>query len=146
MDINNKFTKSFKEAFLFKLEINGGNVHQALEGDKNLIRMVYRHRDTDEEFRKQWVKAIETGAQRLEDEALRRAIEGVDEPLMYQGEIATTVKRYSDPLLMFLLRARKPDVYGDKKHVTLEGGENPIKHRHSLSLAIQSKLDEVYKS
>jgi len=56
--------------------------------------------------------ATEAGADALEDEALRRAVEGVDEPVFYRGERIGTARKYSDTLLMFLLKSRRPEIYG----------------------------------
>lgn len=47
----------------------------------------------------------------LEQEAYRRAVEGVEEPVYQGGELVGTVRRYSDKLLEFLLRGRRPQVY-----------------------------------
>lgn len=62
----------------------------------------------------------------LEAEARRRAVEGVDEPAgWYKGEPGGYVRRYSDTLLIFLLKGRKPEVFGDKiraEHSGPDGG------------------------
>jgi hypothetical protein len=53
---------------------------------------------------------LEEAADVLLAEARRRAIEGVEEPIMHQGQVVTTVRRYSDLLLIFLLKsARRRD-------------------------------------
>ena len=85
-----------------------------------------RHFRTDNNtFDQQIKEAIEEGTEALEDEALRRAQWGVDEPVFFQGEICGSVKKYSDVLLMFLLKARAPEKYRERQ--TLEhtgvGGE-----------------------
>ena len=58
--------------------------------------------------------ANEESADRLELEARRRAVEGVDEPVFYQGVEVGTVRKYSDALLQFLLKARRPDVFRER--------------------------------
>ena len=45
----------------------------------------YAWRNEDEEFRRAWDTAMELGIAALEDEAARRAFEGFDEPVFYQG-------------------------------------------------------------
>lgn len=51
----------------------------------------------------------------LESEACRRAVEGVEEPVgWYKGEPGGFVRRYSDNLLMFLLKARRPEMYRER--------------------------------
>ncbi len=54
------------------------------------------------------------GADALEDEAMRRAIDGVEKPVFRGGEVVGHVRDYSDSMLMFLLKSRKPEVFGGK--------------------------------
>ena len=49
-----------------------------------------------------------------EDEAVRRAHDGVDEPVFYQGKACGVVRKYSDTLLIFLLKGRRPEKYRDR--------------------------------
>ena len=44
----------------------------------------------------------------LTDEAHRRAVEGIQEPVFYKGERVATVRKYSDNLLMFLIKREDP--------------------------------------
>jgi hypothetical protein len=55
----------------------------------------------------------------LEKEAWRRAREGHAEPVFQHGKQVGTIQRYSDQLLMFLLRARAPERYRDRVDVSL---------------------------
>ncbi len=48
----------------------------------------------------------------LKDEAIRRGYEGWREPVFYQGHQCGTIRRYSDRLLMALLKLGKPEKYG----------------------------------
>jgi hypothetical protein len=50
----------------------------------------------------------------LEEEAIRRARDGIDKPIYHQGVQVDTVKEYSDSLLQFLLKGRRRQTYGDK--------------------------------
>ncbi len=68
-----------------------------------------------EEFRAAWQKALDLGVQRIEDVAMDRALNGVDEPLYSYGKLVGTRKRYNDRLLMFMLRNRAPDRFGQGK-------------------------------
>jgi hypothetical protein len=47
-------------------------------------------------------------------EAFRRAVKGVGEDRFFQGSVVGEVTRYSDSLLMFLLRARRPGRFGPR--------------------------------
>ena len=54
---------------------------------------------------------MELGTEALEYEAVRRAYHGVAEPVFYNGVQCGSVTKYSDKLLMFLLKARNPAKY-----------------------------------
>jgi hypothetical protein len=74
---------------------------------------VYRLRDGDEKFAAAWDEAAEDGTVLLKLECRRRAVEGVDRPVFYKGQQVGTVKEYSDRLLIFLLKAARPEKYRD---------------------------------
>ena len=57
----------------------------------------------------------------METEARRRGV-GYDEPVFYKGEVVGTVKKYSDLLLIFMLKHRRPEVFADKSMVVGPGG------------------------
>ena len=86
---------------------------------------LYAHKKKNPDFAEEWSSAIDAGSDKLEDEALRRAHDGVDEPVFYQGEIVGHVRKYSDTLLMFLLKGRRPQKYRDhlRAEVTGKDGE-----------------------
>lgn len=73
----------------------------------------YEHKAADPEFAAAWEDAIEEAVEALETEARRRAIEGVEQPIVSGGEIIATVQRYSDTLTIFLLKAHRPERYRD---------------------------------
>lgn len=56
---------------------------------------------------------MEEAADVLEAEARRRAIRGVEVPILYKGIRVDTTVRYSDALLMFLLKGARPGIYRD---------------------------------
>ena len=61
------------------------------------------------------------GAEALEDEATRRAAEGVDEPVFHQGAQVGTIRKYSDTLAIFLLKGAMPEKYRDNAKLELSG-------------------------
>jgi hypothetical protein len=81
-------------------------------------RTVYTWIDEELEFTDLWESLKEDYVEKLEQEADRRAIEGVDHPVTYEGEITATYKDYSDTLLIFRLKSLKPEKYRDNFHVT----------------------------
>ena len=74
---------------------------------------VYTRRDADPEFAAAMHQALEHHTQLLEQEAIRRAVEGVERPVFHQGQQCGTIREYSDTLLIFKLKARRPEVYRD---------------------------------
>ncbi|MCL6252060.1 hypothetical protein M3P36_13520 [Altererythrobacter sp. KTW20L] len=59
-------------------------------------------------FRAAWEAALDIGVQMLEDVAMDRALNGVEEQVFHQGELVGTRRVYNDRLLMFILRNRAP--------------------------------------
>ncbi len=69
----------------------------------------------------------------LEDEAIRRAREGVLEPIFYQGVACGAKRVYSDGLLQFLLRGFMPAKYKQNGSLELTGANGgPIDSRHEI--------------
>ncbi len=79
-------------------------------------------RRKDEDFAEAWDHALEAAANILEEEADRRAKDGVLEPVFYRGGVAGYKTHYSDALLMFRLRGLKPGMYRENQR----GGETNI--------------------
>lgn len=116
-----KLTPERKAAFCAALATSGGNVARACEAVDIARMTAYTWRDEDEEFAAAWDQAKQIGLDALEDEATRRAFEGWDEPIVYQGVVTDTMKRYSDTLLVFLLKGGKPDKYRERSSTELTG-------------------------
>jgi hypothetical protein len=82
---------------------------------------LYEWREADPELAAAWDDALEAGTEVLEDVALRRAKDGVAEPRFYEGRLCGHVQKYSDTLLIFLLKARRPWKYADKAQTEHSG-------------------------
>ena len=77
----------------------------------------------NEKFEALFQEAAEAAIQVLEAEAFRRSHDGVLEPVFYHGVKCGAVRRYSDTLLIFLLKARRPKVYRERHEITgADGG------------------------
>lgn len=106
-------------------------------------------RKDDAEFAELWDEAIEAGLERLEGEAMQRALEGIEETVYYHGEQIDTVRRYSDRLLIFLLKTLRPEKYGDKATVDTEETDDSLTRfleqvmRDSQEADEQQKADEA---
>lgn len=84
---------------------------------------VYDARHTDAEFAAAWDQSVDEGVDVLEQEAKRRAVEGVIKPLVHQGRLVegVEVREYSDRLLEMLLKAKRPGVYRENSTVEHRG-------------------------
>lgn len=91
-------------AFLATLA-DTGNVTKSAAAVGASRRVVYEWRLADQDFAEAWDQAIRVATLGLEDEARRRAQEGVEEPVFYLGGQCGTIRKYSDTLLIFLLKA-----------------------------------------
>lgn len=118
-------TQRQKQKFLVLLRASG-NVTLAAEGIKVSRKAMYKHRDDDSEFAESWDDAVAEACDRLEAEAWRRAYAGVEEPVYGRvakdrdGQIGT-IKKYSDTLMVTLLKAHKPEKYRERQDVTVNG-------------------------
>lgn len=77
--------------------------------------------DPDGEFSKLVEVAKGYRKEILVDEALRRAVHGVDEPVFYMGAVCGYKTSYSDALLSKLLDAYDPEKFRANHKVTVEG-------------------------
>ena len=82
---------------------------------------IYRWKAADPEFKVAFEDAIEKSTDWLEDEAIRRAAEGVDRPVFYRGMQCGVIREYSDNLLQFMLVSRRPDKFAPKLKQEITG-------------------------
>lgn len=75
----------------------------------------------DEEFAAAWDEIENATTEAMEAEAYRRGVVGVTEPVVSAGRHVTNVQKYSDTLLIFMLKARKPNVYRENVKVEHSG-------------------------
>jgi hypothetical protein len=109
-----KLTRERQERFLKALSETGSVTAAARIASSSRTRL-YAARKAHPAFATAWEEAEEIAADRLEDEARRRALEGVPEPLVSAGKLVRdddgqpiTLRRYSDHLLLALIKARRP--------------------------------------
>ena len=132
--------KKREEIFLSALAECGNVTHAArLAGWDRCY--LYRKRQNDEAFAAAWKEAAVIGVAALEDEARRRAYEGWDEPVFHKGEECGTVRKFSDTLLIVLLKAHRPEKYQERRQVEHSGKNGgPIPVEHSVSPAVAAML------
>jgi hypothetical protein len=150
--------RDWRIPFLLALA-ESGNVTAACSAAMVDKTTAYERRQTDAEFGRRWKEALSEAADLLELEARRRAEKGVDEPIVYQGELAgqwvdeggnpcqkgtpnakfmpLTIKKYSDTLLIFLLKGIRPKKYRETLSVKHSG---KIKHKHGATKSLLAKI------
>lgn len=70
------------------------------------------------EYAARFCEATDEAVESMEREARRRAVEGVEEPVgWHRGEPGGYVRKYSDVLLIFLLKAARPEKYREQLEV-----------------------------
>ena len=112
MVLLDKLTNPKQRAFLAAY-MRVANVSRAAELAEIDRTSHYVWKQEDEEYRAAFEAAKELACEALEDEAIRRARDGVEEQVWFQGAVCGTVRKYSDTLLIFLLKGAKPEKYRD---------------------------------
>ncbi len=111
-------SRTARQRFLFMLS-KTGNASKACQTSGLTRRQVMTLRDGDPAFGQAYDDAMNEAADLLEAEAWRRALEGTTQPVLKGGRPVVNpatgemvvVRRYSDPLLMLLLRGCRPEKF-----------------------------------
>jgi len=117
-----------RQTFLRELAA-GRTVLVACEIAHTAWSTLYHWRRSDPKFRAAWDAAARDGedalAARLDSELVRRAVDGVEEPVFRGGEEVGTRRRYSDPLLMFSVREMRERRHKPAPVLLPQGGNAP---------------------
>ncbi len=105
---------SKKRAFFNALSISGNISEASRNVGMNRITYYRWKWDSPAEVEEATNIARDIFADRLESEARRRAIEGVEEPVFFQGEKVGSKLKYSDTLLIFLMKGERPEKYAER--------------------------------
>lgn len=99
------FVRTYKKRkrFLDELEL-GASISQAAAAAGGTVAEFRGWKRADPNFSADWDEAIESGTDFIEDVALERAL------------------KKSDPLMMMILRARRPEKYNPSSKLELSGG------------------------
>jgi hypothetical protein len=105
---------------------------------------VYEWQEHDVDFGLAFHEAEAIATEVLESEARRRAVEGVitETPLIYRGKVVRTIveTKYSDTLLIFLLKARAPEKY--RENIAIKhSGRVASDQRPDMSRLSMDELD-----
>lgn len=113
------FTEERQDTFLDNLATTGNLEASAAAVGIN-PRTAYAWMQKSDEFREQVNQARAQAMTQIEREIARRGINGVQQPVYYQGEVVGQVTQYSDRLLLALARANDPNRWSEKQHVVTE--------------------------
>jgi hypothetical protein len=119
----------WKPVFIERLR-ETANVSRAAKSAGVDRRTVYRERERSGAFGEAWDDALEEGTDYLEEEARRRAYEGMRKPVYQGGRRVGEIQEYSDTLMIFLLKGRRREVYGDRVEQENRG---TVTHEHRIA-------------
>lgn len=126
---NRPTTEGKKKAFLISFRETGNVKLSAQEAGVDRAT-VYRWKDSDDEFAQAMSKAHDDAVDLLIQEARRRALQGVEEPVFQKGEEVGRIRKYSDVLLIFLIKGGRPEVYRERyelKHAgSIQTGDSAL--------------------
>lgn len=117
-----------------------GRVASSAKAAGIAMSTLYLHRDRNPEFALEWEASLERYADRLEEEAERRAVEGVDEGVWHQGTCVGTERKYSDKLLSEMLKAKRAAYRTNNVELTGKDG-GPL--NASIDLTVQFLTPEM---
>ena len=69
----------------------------------------YRHKDDDDAFSKEWDQCMEANSDDLEASALKRAIEGYERDVFFQGMKVGTQRVHETALTIYMLKCLRPE-------------------------------------
>lgn len=107
-----------KKRLFLKTLAETGAIFKAAKRCKLSLGRIRRMRQSSPKFNEKVELAMLAYVEKLERAADERGVDGVDEPVFYEGEEVATKKKYSDSLLMFRLRGLAPEKYADRKVVS----------------------------
>jgi len=119
-----KAAQQRRQAAFLEAYITCATITHAAGMAKITRRTHYNWLTGDKEYQKAFAEAEVAATDALIQEARRRAVQGVSEPILYKGKVVKTIQKYSDQLLMFLIKGALPEVYRERYEFT--GGSKPI--------------------
>ena len=109
-----------REAFLDRLR-KDPNIAKAARAVGYTRQRMYQMRDEDPAFAEAWNEALLEAIDMAEGEVYRRGVKGTLKPVYQGGAKVGTIREYSDTLLIFLLKAHKPEKYRETSRQELTG-------------------------
>jgi predicted DNA-binding protein YlxM (UPF0122 family) len=114
-----KLTTIRRQRFLDYVR-DGWSISAAAQKIAVTRQALYALKLADPEFARQWEDAYESGTDLFEDEVKRRALDGIEKPVFYKGEVVGHIREYSDSLMAIVLKARRPEKYRERFDVEIK--------------------------
>ena len=112
-----------RKAKFLKHFVRTGNQSESLAVAGLAKSTHYKLLENNLKYSEAFRQACDGATDQLVAEARRRAVTGVEEPVgWYKGVAGGTIRRFSDNLLMFLIKERRPE-FRDKFELTGQGGQ-----------------------
>lgn len=118
-------TAEHKAAFLRHYEAIGTVTGAAAQTNLNRT-LIYDWLAKDDDFAEAFKISQERAVDLAEQELRRRGIAGYDKPVFQGGKRVGMIREYSDACLIFYLKGRRRDVFGEKRELSGPDG-GPIK-------------------
>jgi len=100
---------------MLKYYSESGNLTAACAYAKIARQSHYNWLETDPQYAQRFQLAADAACDALVSEARRRGFEGWEEPVgWYKGQAGGTIRRYSDLLLLFLIKGARPEIYREE--------------------------------
>lgn len=145
--MSSPYTTDDKKDMFIKHLAASGNVTEAARNVGIHRRTTYAWKQDDEDFAAEWAAAELDAADVLLNAARNRAVDGVPEPVFYEGEVCGHKQRYSDSLMALLLKAHHPAFKEEKTVVLVGEADNPVVVTHQVdtdkAIEIASILADV---
>jgi hypothetical protein len=150
-----KITQANRKRFL-KAFSECGNIGESARRAK-VARSLHYVWLRDPEYKQAFEEAGEHATDILVEEARRRAHDGWEEPVIYQGElqyqldkqgnltqIPLAVRKYDSTLLMFLIKGRRPEMYRENfKGEIVHTADVRVNHQLSLKTLNDEQLEQL---
>lgn len=103
-----EMSKKKQNAFFAALAISGRVMEAAKAVGYATTQHLHKLRREDDAFAERWDEALQAAGDVFKDEAIRRAVEGTMEPDYHKGDVVGYTVKYSDSLLMFIIKQNDP--------------------------------------
>jgi hypothetical protein len=136
---------SWKKRVFLAVFSRTGSLSQAAKAAGVHRRTHYNWLKSDPAYAKAFEQAKLVTGDALEDEAMRRAVKGVKREVLYKGKPVMVngepyyETRYSDRLLILLLKAMRPEKYRERSQALVDWDGDPSK----LTDAQLAKMHEI---